>query len=196
MSHSLPRRARLRRRPDERGFILVIGLLFMLVLLLLSAAMFRSYTMQEKIAGNTRDKQRSFEVAQGSLQYAENWLNSGAVLTPAACAATTTGLAIGSLSVCDSALAAPATMPWPSWYLYPLLPNAQVSTAGGVTATGDVIYQAQPGMYISLIGPTQDQTAVLYKVTAYGGGGSADTQSVVQSTFQLPVTIPCPTCQP
>lgn len=196
MSPRLPLQMRLRRRPGQRGFVLVIGLLFMLVLLMLSVSMFRSFTMQEKIAGNTRDKQRSFEVAQGALQYAESWLNGGHTLTPAACAATTTGLAIASLSVCNAALATPATTPWPSWYTYPLLPTAQVAAGGGLTASGDVIYQAQPGVYISYIGATTDQSGLLYQVTSFGGGGSAETQSVIQSTFRLPVSIPCPTCQP
>jgi type IV pilus assembly protein PilX len=196
MSHRLSLRARSRRRPAERGFILVIGLLFMLVLLMLSAAMFRSFTMQEKIAGNTRDKQRSFEVAQGALQYAETWLNTNATAaTPVPCAATTTGLAIASLAICDTDLPAP-TGTWPSWYLYPLLPTAQVGSGGGVIANGDIKYQAQPGFYISKLGLNAAQDSLLFQVTSFGGGGSAETRSVLQSTYRIPVSVPCRTCAP
>jgi type IV pilus assembly protein PilX len=173
---------RMRPRRAERGFILILGLLFMLVLLLLSASMFRSFTMQEKIAGNTRDKQRSFEAAQGALQYGETWLGAGNAGTPASC--TGTDLAIGSLSVCSTALATPQQTPWPSWYDYKPA-SMNVSAGGGVVANGDINYNAMPGLYINYIGLTYDGLGSLFQVTAFGSGGSADTLSVVQSTYRL-----------
>ena len=74
------------RRP-QRGFILVMGMMFMLMCTLLGLAMFRSFGLQERVAGNTRDKQRAFEAAQTTLQYGEWWLRSGADTTPVAIAA-------------------------------------------------------------------------------------------------------------
>ena len=45
--------------------------------------MFRSFGMQEKIAGNMREKQRALQAAVSAEQYAEWWLsNTGAVLAP------------------------------------------------------------------------------------------------------------------
>jgi type IV pilus assembly protein PilX len=180
-TRSLPR---LRRpgRPAERGFILVIGLLFMLVLLLLSASMFRSFTMQETMAGNTRDKVRSFEAAQSALQYGESWIASNPGGTPATCGGT-----LSALSVCSNALSTPQSpSSWSGSYTYVRSDMTSGSSANGLTSDGsDIMYQQRPGLYISYIGLTADGKGQLYQVTAAGYGGSADTTSVVQSTYKL-----------
>jgi type IV pilus assembly protein PilX len=60
-----------------------------------------------------------------------------------------------------------------------------IAAGGGVGSNGDVNYQAAPGLYVSYIGLTPDGTGTLYQVSAFSGGGSADTMSVVQSTYKL-----------
>ncbi|HEY4066672.1 MAG TPA: PilX N-terminal domain-containing pilus assembly protein [Burkholderiaceae bacterium] len=192
MNQRRPLFSRARRRHADRGFILVIGLLFMLVLLLLSASMFRSFTMQEKIAGNTRDKQRSFEAAQGALQYGETWLGQGNAGTQIAC--TASNQAIASLAVCSGGLATPALEDtWPGWYSYK--PAGMVVLAGGGLATGgDINYQAMPRLYVSYLGLTADANGSLYQVTAMGQGGSSETRSVVQSTYRLQSQVTCGSC--
>jgi type IV pilus assembly protein PilX len=68
----------MRHRPTGRGtsqgYVLIVGLLFLLVLSLLAVSMMKSFGMQEKIASNTREKQRAFEAAQSALRYGEWWL--------------------------------------------------------------------------------------------------------------------------
>ena len=61
----------------DRGYTLVVGLLLLVVLTLFAIGMFRSFGLQEKIAANTRDKQRALEAAQSALQYGEWWLGQG-----------------------------------------------------------------------------------------------------------------------
>ena len=68
-----------------RGFVLVTALLILLVLSLLSASMFRSFALQENIAGSTREKQRAAHSAQSALQYGEWWLAQGNGGSGAAC---------------------------------------------------------------------------------------------------------------
>jgi type IV pilus assembly protein PilX len=180
---STPSRPRLRRpgrRPAERGFILVVGLLFMLVLMLLSASMFRSFTSQEKIAGNTMDKQRSFEVAQGALQSAENWLNAGSAGAATACSGPLT-----TLTVCSNPITWALNDTWSSGYTYTRT-GLTVNAAGGlVSAGGDVNYNAAPGVYVYYVGLTADGQGSLYQVTANAAGANGDTHTVVQSTFRM-----------
>ena len=184
MSHRTPPRAR--RPATSRGFILIVGLFFLVILTMLSIAMFRSFGLQERIAGNTRDKQRAFEAAQSALQYGEWWLGQGNGGTGAICAGVTNGNVMTSMRVCSNALATPTTLPWTIRTDYQP-PQMAVAAGGGVvSAGGDINYQAVPGLYISYLGLSPNGS--LYQVTAFGYGGNANTAAIVQSTYR---TSPC-----
>lgn len=172
------------RRRRQRGFILVMGMMFMLMCTLLGLAMFRSFGLQERIAGNTRDKQRAFEAAQTTLQYAEWWLRSGADTTPVACSGVADGNTLAAMRVCDSALANAAQLPWPARIEYQP-PAMAVQDGGGVGAGGDILYRGKPGVQMQYLGLTPEGTGFLYRVSAYAYGGNADTAAVVQSTYKL-----------
>jgi type IV pilus assembly protein PilX len=175
-------------RAGNRGVILIVGLLFLLAITLLSLAMVRGVGQQEKTAGNTRDKERSFEAAQSALEFGEWWVaTSGHGTFSVAC--TTPNRAVTSLVVCSNPLATPPEAPWPAWTTYKPSTGMNVQAGGGVGANGDVNYQAAPGLYVSYIGQTPDSTGVLYRVTAFSGGGAYETLSVVQSTYKLSTNI-------
>jgi type IV pilus assembly protein PilX len=163
-----------------------MGMMFMLMCTLLGLAMFRSFGLQERIAGNTRDKQRAFEAAQTALQYGEWWLRSGADVTPVSCAApdVANGNSVAAMRVCNSELATPAQLPWPGRIDYQP-PAMGVQGGGGVGAGGDVLYQGKPGLRMQYLGLTPEGTGFLYRVNAFAYGGNADTAAVVQSTYKL-----------
>lgn len=165
--------------PRERGFVLIVGMLFLIVLTVLSVSMFRSFNLQERIAGNTREKQRALESAQSALQYGEWWLNQGNGSTGAACSGTLT-----QMQVCSNALTAPGTLPWAAHSDYQP-PNMKVATGGGIASTGDINYSALPGLNIGYMGLAPDGKSLLYQVSAFGYGGSATAAAVVQSTYQV-----------
>ena len=188
MSKTMPTLPR-RNAPGRRaapGFILMAGLILLVVVTLLSMSMFRSFGLQERIAGNTRDKQRSFEAAQSALQYGEWWLAQGTAGTGAACTGVVQGNTVASMRVCSSAISNPQTMSQWSNRIEYVPPNMTVASGGGVaSATSDVNYQAKPGIYISYMGLSPDGLSLLYQVTGLGYGGNADTVSVVQSTYRI-----------
>jgi type IV pilus assembly protein PilX len=66
------------RATKQRGMVLIISILLLLVVTLLAVAMFRGMGVDAKIAGNVREKQRAVHAALGAEQYAEFWLSSGA----------------------------------------------------------------------------------------------------------------------
>ena len=68
----------IRRR--QSGVALVISLIFLLLMTLLSTSTMRSATMQEKMAGNTRDYNLGFQSAEAALREAEEYLRTTAVL--------------------------------------------------------------------------------------------------------------------
>ena len=170
--------------PRQRGFVMIVGLLLLVVLTVLSISMFRSFGLQEKIAGNTLEKQRALQAAQSALQYGEAWLKQGGAGTGAACSAVTNANVLSQMQVCSSALANPATLPWAVRADY-LPPGMTVASGGGLSNSGDINYQAEPGLYISYMGLSPDGKALLYQVSAFGYGGSATSAAVVQSTYQV-----------
>ena len=167
--------------PPTRGFVMIVGMIFLTVVLMLGIALFRSSGLQERIAGNTREKARALEAAQSALQYGEWWLQQSDRGTGAACNSVKTA---AQLEACSNALAAPATLPWSARFDY-RPPAMTVAAGGGLAGNGDINYQAQPGLYVQYLGLTLDAQSLLYQVTAFGYGGSASTAAVVQSTFQV-----------
>ncbi|WP_124381871.1 PilX N-terminal domain-containing pilus assembly protein [Ralstonia sp. SET104] len=172
----------------ERGYTLVVGLLLLVVLTLFAIGMFRSFGLQEKIAANTRDKQRALEAAQSALQYGEWWLGQGNGSTGIPCTGVNSGNTLANMRVCSTALATPSTLPWGvgSTYLPPFMTaNGGGGMAGASSPAGDINYAGVPGLYINYIGMSPNGLAQLYQVTAYGFGGDATTAAVVQSTYRI-----------
>jgi type IV pilus assembly protein PilX len=184
----------------ERGFVLVTGLLFLVIITLLGLALFRSSGLMERVAANTRDKQRAFETAQAALQYGEWWLSQPVALNKSACS-TTTGKTTATIHVCSEALSLSrdtiAALGWkPNAFTYQQ-PNLTATSGGGLTSSGnDVNYQALPGVYVEDLGLMPDNKSELYQVTAYGYGGNADTSSIVRSTFKVTSSTSCLSCTP
>jgi type IV pilus assembly protein PilX len=190
--HSLPAR----RARSQRGFILVTGLLFLVVMTMLALAMFRSTGLMDRISANTRDKQRSFEAAQSALQYAEWWLNNNDPgTTTAQCSTLTPGDAVASVHVCSNALQSDflTATDWSGGFTYTppnlAVPGSGAGTGGQVTSTdstSDVIYYKLPGFYLEYVGVSSTKGGNVYRITAYGYGGDSNTKSIVRSLYRLP----------
>ncbi|KWW34056.1 pilus assembly PilX family protein [Cupriavidus metallidurans] len=185
-----PMRHRPTGRGTSQGYVLIVGLLFLLVLSLLAVSMMKSFGMQEKIAGNTREKQRAFEAAQSALRYGEWWLGQGNGSSGAPCnsVVSVTANDWSSMQVCSNALTNPTALPWTparADYSPPSMAVALNGNLGGKAANGDINYVAPPSLYINYLGLSQDGLSMLYSVTGAGYGGSAATAAVVQSTYQV-----------
>jgi type IV pilus assembly protein PilX len=191
------------RRPDrivDAGFVMVTGLLFLVVLTLLCLALFRSTGIMDRISANTRDKQRSFEMAQAALRYGE-WFMANSAPNVSTCASNSYPAASSSLHVCQESLPASATnvvaLGWQAQaYTYTPSSSVSVSTSGGVNSNGDFNYYQAPGVYIEQLGTTSDGMNTLYQITAYGYGGSADAVSVVRSVVKVSNNSTCMSCSP
>ncbi|WHZ09780.1 MAG: Type IV fimbrial biogenesis protein PilX [Burkholderiaceae bacterium] len=172
----------------QRGIALVTSLLMLIVMTLLALSMFRSIGLDESIAGNTREKQRSLQSAQSALEYGEWWLGQGNGGTGNTCTTVYNANTIANMQVCTNALASPTTLPWSARGDY-LPPTMTVASGGGVVSSGgnvgDVNYYAKPSLYIQYLGLDPTGKAQLYQITGAGYGGSANGASVVQSTYAV-----------
>ena len=188
------------RAQGQRGFILVTGLLFLVVMTLLALAMFRSTGLMDRISANARDKQRSFEAAESALQYAEWWLNNndpGTTTTPCT-AGLVSGDTVANIHVCSTALPSDylTSAAWANAFTYTppnlAVPVTGAGTGGQVSATdktSDVIYYKLPGFYVEYVGVSSTKGGNVYRITAYGYGGDSNTKSIIRSTYRLPSTF-------
>lgn len=183
-------------RCAQRGMVLISSLLLLLVVTIMALAIFRNSGIEEKIAGNQREKGRALHAAESAQQYAEWWLSSGlGATTPIICNSLVAVTTPASGQVCANTLPSivpngnvAANLPWqvggaPVGVTY-APPNMQFNQAGGVNN-----YFQTPVFYISYLGLTADSTTsnykLLYQVDAAGFGGSANAVAVVESTYYV-----------
>lgn len=167
-------------RRKQTGYVLVVSLILLVVLTILAVSMFRSFGLQEIMAGNLREKTRAVDAAQSAINYAEWWLTQGSNATTGvatgACAA-----ASATPAVCNTAIAANATTvtPWAVGVNYnPNPAYMTVNAAGGVGT-----YFRAPQFYIQYVGLASGGTGSLYRITAVGWGGNSAAVAVLQSTY-------------
>jgi type IV pilus assembly protein PilX len=89
----------------QRGMVLIIAILLLLVVTILAVAMFRGMGLDAKIAGNVREKQRATHAALGAEQYAEFWLSSGSnsATAPSVCSGVASAnVAATTVQICSN----------------------------------------------------------------------------------------------
>ncbi len=181
-------------RVDQRGIALVACLLLLLVVTIIALSMYRSFGIQERIAGNTREKQRALQAAVTAQQYAEWWLSAGnaALNSPIACnSVLNANLSQGQICTLASMPTDFTQLPWQSGSAYvgvTLLPNTMLISANPATGTAaNPTYYSTPTFYITDLGPSGDPTVPgeIYQVDAVGYGGSSNTAAVVESTYAV-----------
>lgn len=177
----------------QRGLVLISSLLLLVVVTILAIGLFRSFGMDEKIAGNTREKQRALQAAVSAQQFAEWWLSVGNTATAVSCSGMVTA---PTVQVCSNILPTVmlgaqniASVPWATGgnsigvtYTPPSMAGL-IQTGASITAG---TYYAAPVFYISYLGiglGANGASGNLYQIDAVGYGGSPNTAAVVESTY-------------
>lgn len=188
---------KLPRTHSERGMALVSSLLLLVVVTLLALAMFRGFSIQGRIAGNVREKQRALTAAQSAQQYAEWWLAQGsnAATTPQTCD-TALDANLNQGQICSNALASVTSVPWiaddePQGVQY--TPNSMIGKIDD-EAPGQGTFFSRPTFYITDLGTSADGQGEIFQVDAAGWGASPNSVAVVQSTFQVTTGVVCRSC--
>jgi len=179
---------------------LITSLLLLVVVTILAVSMFRSFTVEGKIAGNVREKQRALLAAENAEQYAEWWLTQGSnASTVSGVCSQAMNANISEGQICSNTLPSLVGIgkagnvgAWPTFYTTYTPPNMNVTTS----AANDSYYQA-PGFYISDLGADKSGSGgEVFQIDAMGYGASATTVAVVESTFVVNSGVPCYSCAP
>jgi type IV pilus assembly protein PilX len=191
-------------RTAQRGIVLVSSLLLLLVVTIIALSMFRSFGIQEKIAGNTREKQRALQAAMTAQQYAEWWLsNNGATSAPVACTAPRLNANLNQGQICSNKLptvvADVTQVPWGGTAAKIGVTYTPTNMLVNATPTNNVVnptYYDNPTFYISDMGASFDPNipGEIYQVDAAGYGGNANTVAVVESTYAVYTSSACRGC--
>ncbi len=160
-------------RSRQRGAVLVVSLVLLLVMTLLGVSSMNSTTMQERMAGNLRDNNLAFQAAESALRQGEEFLRQ-ATLPPF------TG-ANGLLERQDGAGQADF------WSSYAWASNSRAAPAPDGVADIPLFVIEElppvpaPGESLAF-GPLSE--VGVYRITARGVGGTEDAVSILQTTFR------------
>ncbi len=166
----------------QRGWVLVIGLVVLVMLSIIAIALMRTTLLEEKMAGATRDINLSFEAAEAGLRGAEIFIEA----QPDDSLFATTGTGIY----------AQGTDPGNTE------PNAFLATWNAtnsrILASAPTGVTTAPRYMIKKVGESGDegslnlggygetdlsQKSVIYRITARGTGGNDNTQTVLRSHY-------------
>jgi type IV pilus assembly protein PilX len=179
----------------QRGMVLISSMLLLMIVTIFAVSMFRSFGVEERIAGNTRDKERARAAAMTALQYAEWWITQNNWANAGNCAPALLNANANQGQVClkstglNTYVANVTQVPWTNGaqelgtvYTPPGPPAMNTASA----ANPDYYYRA-PRFYISYISNFNHVVTCgnLYQIDAWGTGSSANTVAEVESTFQV-----------
>ena len=184
------------RKSSQAGFVLITTMLLLVVVTILALAMFRGVGLEERIAGNTMEKQRALQAAVSAQQYAEQWLAANVSSSPPVDCSGTASSSSAAPTICTDILSNMvtnvATVPWViggsnSGYSYdPVNATTSASYFPVNTSGGLDTYYAAPVFYISQLGVDATlSNAVDYRIDAWSYAGAQSTVAVVESTYQI-----------
>ncbi len=161
----VPKAAR-NRRPRQKGVVLVVALMFMLVMSIVGVTAMQSTIMQERMAGNVRDRNLAFQAAEAALRAGELAVRGNRKIAE------------------ETKLEDPAQWDGAS-------PKETGTVANLGLPLGPVFYvdpeiempPSTPGSSTKALGATVN---FAHKVTARGLGGTDKAVVILQSTVKLP----------
>lgn len=156
----------------QRGSALLVSLVFLLLLTMIGISSIQDSTLQERMAGNNRDREVAFQAAEAGLRTAERYLQ-GAVVGPFETNAN--GLFVaGSNSVPNWAASANT-----NWLVLP------ANTLDGVNSQPEYIIEEVTQTGMSGLGADEPEESISsYRITSRGYGASPDARVVLQSTYR------------
>lgn len=164
---------RTRRSQTERGAALIVALVFLVALTLLGVSSMRTTTLQQRMAGNTRDSNLAFQAAESGLREAERFLEQ-----------STLRAFSGNSGLLQRQYDAGAASFWTTYDW----DNASFTAAAlpGIAEPPRYVIEALPpvpGDGDSLrFGALPDSE--FYRVTSRAVGGTTDTVRILQSTYR------------
>ncbi|MDI1279507.1 PilX N-terminal domain-containing pilus assembly protein [Methylobacter sp.] len=159
----------------QSGAVLIISLIMLLLLTLIGTTGMQSTSVEEKMAGNLRDKNLAFQAAESALKAAESSLISPAVLP------TFTDAGTGGFYKDTSTIPTASAILTDSFWTTNPVATSSVTTLGNSIATPVYIIQQLPAACFGTCPP--DLTSTPYRITVRATGGTTNAVVILQSTY-------------
>ena len=171
----------------QRGAVLVVSLLLLLVMTMLALGASQATRMEERMAGNARDRDIAFQSAEAGLRAGERVIDNPA-LTAAPYPCDSPPCQIFELGTLTTDLAYQAE-PWWTTNAWKYSVSAAMSKSSSDSAVAirepmyfiEEIEEVTDTLTIQPTGPSPSR--VFYRVTSNGAGGTENAQVVLQTTF-------------
>lgn len=171
----------------QRGAVLMVSLVLLLVLTLLGISGIESTILQEKMTGSVQDRERAFQAAEAALRDAENYISDD----------TLHGTLVGRAS-CLGGICAPASGTnaydvWEDSSLVNWSTGSNTLPYGTASGSSLPIVARQPAYIIELmqvVVPGETDPETFYRITAKGYGrnlgtsGEPVSQAMLQSFYR------------
>jgi type IV pilus assembly protein PilX len=187
-AHANPMTSGIARMPDpQKGFVLIMALVFLALLTIIGVTAMSTTSLEEKMAGNMKDRNLAFQAAETALLAAERWYETQT--TKPVFPDTAKGLYVTDST---SAVWNWDAVNWSTNVVtYPCTPTITSSCGSGVAKIN-----TQPKYIIedlgelpeekgSIVSPTdyKGKGSTIARITARGTGGTDAAVSMVQSTY-------------
>lgn len=172
---------------QQRGAVLLVGLIMLLLLTIIGMASIRGTDLQERMAGNMRDRSLAFEAAETALRSGEDTVSGLAGLTLPTI--NTAGYYEDLNKTTNNALPDRPTLWNKTVWGTSGKPLAAETLTGVSEQPRFVVEKVLVTISTKNLGGgvdfTSDQSSIgeFFRVTARGVGGTADAEVVLQSSF-------------
>ncbi|MFB1487588.1 MULTISPECIES: PilX N-terminal domain-containing pilus assembly protein [unclassified Thiocapsa] len=155
-------RSETRRIHRQKGVVLIVALMFILVMSIVGVTAMHSTIMQERMAGNARDRNLAFQAAEAALRAGED-------------------ASLGGAPAASTRLINPA-----GWDGETPEPTGSVEEFDRPQVPHDPVYYADPPRQVRVGITLPPQWRYAYPVTARGEGGTHTAVVVLQSVLEPP----------
>lgn len=169
-------------RNTQRGAVLVVSMLLLLVLTILAVGASQSTRLQERMAWNTRDVDLAFQASEASLRAAEKYIAETPSLTTCATPSSSTCkiLQQGHFATFDLGQ---QSKEWWQTNGKPFGTDTTQEVQGVTEEPRFVIEEFQTVPFSLTVGHGAPPGKTYYKSTAWSFGGTETSQAVVESVF-------------
>ncbi|KEI72843.1 pilus assembly PilX family protein [Endozoicomonas elysicola] len=178
--------------PLERGSVLLVSLVMLLVITVAGLTAVKMATLEEKMSGNYQDQQMALYAAEAALKEAENFIANNALTLSGFNVDCDNGYCFSGSDIDDIGSCDPGVSePWQTGTVWSDSNQHRVTTISisGISAQAKYIIEFRCYIAKEAPGPLPDPAnrgdwAQFYRITALATGGSNDSRVMLQSSYK------------
>lgn len=166
----------------QRGAVLIISLIVLLLLTLVGTTGTRVTNLEEKMAGNMRDRNLAFQAAESTLEHAEISLATAKTFSTSG----TSSSGDGYYSLDSTIPTANSVIEDGFWTSHPVATYSTTRFGNGIANPQYIIQQLAPLCATATTPCPAGDVINTYRITARASGGTASSVVILQSILQIP----------